>query len=312
MSDLSAPVEPVVEAPPAEQAPEPAAIHPSWEKTFEEAGIPDMLRPKLIEKIRADDASVQQQLQAARGTIDPVWQDFLKEATSAGVTPPDLIASYNAAAALKRDPIAFAADLSASIDQLVKEGKLTRPQAAAAQQQVADAAAQQIDDPTALLSPDSEKMAALQKQIEELQGTVTSAAQRQQAEREEAAQAQQAKEYGDRFFAEVDAQFEAHPVLKAANVDTKVAVARLADAMLAADSTNTLTEKSAIEAAIRQLDQVRTMGTAAPAAAGQRQQVPVQGGGAALPVPPAPGKFASEADRTAAMLAEAARVLASE
>ncbi len=307
----AAPTEPVAPAAPAAAAPvtppaEPAPLHPAWEQALE--AIPDMLRPKIVDQIRKSDTEAQRAIEAARGTIDPEWQKFLTAAQAAGATPEEMRQGWNAAQALQRDPIKFAADLTASIDQMVAAGKLTRPEAAAAKAQVDAAAAAQGAAPDDLLTPEGRELVEVRRQLAELSGTV----QGDLTARQQVQQEAEAQQYGDAFFAEIDTQFNAAN-LAGASVATRVAVARYADGLLDADATGSLTEKRAIEAAIVKLREASAeltpQATAPAAVVAPGAPLPVGGGSAALPVAPV-GKFATEADREAAMLAEAARVLA--
>jgi len=290
-------------APVAPEVVEPAPLHPAWEKALEP--IPDMLRTGIVDQIRTSDREAQKAIEAARGTIDPEWQKFLTSAQAAGATPSDLVAGWNTAQAIKTDPIGFSTDLNDNIDKLVKAGVLTRPEGAAAKVEAANAAAAQDSADDSLLTPEGKKLIEMQQRIEELSGTV----QQDLSAREQAQQNQQAQAYGDAFFAEIDNQFN-NGGLGGASNSTKVAVARYADSLLDADPTGTLTEAKAIEAAIVKMREAAGELTPKPAAPAALP-LPVGGGSSSMPST-MPTKFETEAARSAAMIAEAQRVLALE
>lgn len=284
--------EPIV-APDA--AAEPAPLHPAWEQALE--AIPDMLRPAIVDQIRKSDFEANKAIEAARGTIDPQWQSFLADAQGAGATPADLVNSWNAAQELRRDPLTFQKNLNTRIDELVALGQLTRAEGVQAKQDVAGELNQEL---AGLESPEAKRIAELEQRIVERE--------QRDAQREEQQTQQevdrQAQEYGDRFFAEVASQFAADPALANAAQQTQVVVAQLADKKMELDPTGTLTEAQAIAASIREL---KAWGSQQQQPAAQ-PNMPVSTG-SSLPAPVAQ-KFATENDRNAAMLAEAARVLA--
>jgi len=318
------PIVPVAEpvAPAAEPAAaaEPTALHPAWEKALE--AVPEYLRTPVIEQIRRSEVEAQSAIQAARGSIEPQWQELLTAARAAGVSPQELKVAWDSAQAIRSDPQAFAESLNKRIEELVADGTLTPRQGAAAKAEAAgaasDAAGAAIDDP--LLSPDAQKLIKLEQELEDLRNGLTTERQQQQQAALEQQRQQQQQAWGDQFFATVDTEFQYEqrmaaattPEAKAAVHNTRIALARLADTYLEADQTGTLTEAAAIKQAVAVLQQAQqTIATpaAAPAAQQQVQQIPVGGGSASVAARPSQ-KFTSEDEREKAMLEEAARFAA--
>jgi hypothetical protein len=283
------------------------SLHPSWDKTFEEtfaeAGIPDMLQPKvrekIAEKLRLDEAAVQRQIEAARGNVPPEWRSLLEEARAAGVTPKQLVDSYFAVEQLRTDPIAFQQQLNQEIDTAVEKGILTRAQGEEAKRQVDDAGDTfdlDADNPLA------KKLSAVEQKLAEQE------AREQQRQQEiEAQQAEQAEtQWAESFFATVQSSLNAateyaplmsDPAMAAQAQTLQITVARLAGSLM--DANPSFTEAQAINGAI---DQLRSVGAVPKAAA---PVPPVQAGSSAVPGQ-APQKL-TENDREAAMLAEALR-----
>lgn len=300
----AAPSAPLTDGAAAPSAPsEPAPLHPSWEKTFDEAGIPEMLRGKLAEKIRADEAAVQRQIEAARGNVPPEWQTLLTDARESNVTPKDLVDSYHAMQQLRTDPLAFQSQLNTEIDNLVAQGHLTRAEGAQAKadaQQVVDNA----DDIADFTTPEAKEIAELRKRLDEREQ-----AERLQREQEQQALAAQQEEQQliqqyDTLLADSKTAVLADPRLAgilaanpAAAQNAQINVARLADSMVQGGTAATYPE--AIKQAIDQLASLLPATSTAPTAP------PVQGGSSTLPVPQA--QKLSESDREAAMIAEGLR-----
>lgn len=286
------------------------ALHPSWEKTLDEAGIPDMLRPKLVEQIQRSERESQAAIEQARAaSIDPAWKQFVDSAAGAGATPEALVGAYNAAQAIQADPIAFHAQLTQQIDQLVEAGVLTRAQAAEQKQTVDDAVSSALDgdDP-------------IQKELAELKqwrAQQEANAQRQQTETQQRAAQAEAQQYAAEFHTQLRSQLAAATGIAEQEFGTDQAargfyqtVGRLAESVLANDPTDQITPEQAVQQALGSLGPLveANKRQAAPA----QPQVPgfpafsAASGSAAVPAPTAQ-KFENDDQRIAAMLAEAAR-----
>lgn len=286
------------------------SLHPAWAKTLDEAGIPDMLRPKLIEQIQRSERESQAAIEQARaGSIDPTWKQFVDSAAGAGATPEALVGAYNAAQAIQADPIAFHAQLTQQIDQLVEAGVLTRAQANEQKQTVDDAVASALDgdDP-------------IQKELAELKqwrAQQEANAQRQQTEAQQRAAQEEAQQYAAEFHTQLRTQLAAAAGMTEQDFGTDdnarqfyQTVGRLAESVLANDPTDQITPQQAVQQALGALGPL--------VEANKRQTAPAQqqtpgipafsaaAGSAAVPAPAAQ-KFANDDQRIQAMLAEAAR-----
>lgn len=317
MSDQAQPTP--TESAPAEQAPvSETGLHPSWDQTFndafESAGIPEMLRKpvidKVAEKIRADEAAVQRQIEAARGTVPQDWQQFLTEARQANVDPQQLVASYNAFELLRQDPQAFHEQLTSDINKLVSEGKLTPRQGAQLQAGVDQSAADQVD--IASLDPEARRIKELEDKLSDTEKWRRQEEARRQAEEDAIASEQQRvaeERWADNFFGQIDQALRADADFSPSLADEqyanqlKIAVARAAGAMLTPDSA--VTEQDVIVAAIADLKRLGLQ-PKVPAPAAAPGLPPVQGGGSAMPGQPKAKLTADQ--REAMMLAEAARL----
>ncbi|MCC6855866.1 MAG: hypothetical protein IT189_07375, partial [Microbacteriaceae bacterium] len=296
---------------------EPAALHPAWEKALE--ATPEYLRGPIVEQIRRSEVEAQSAIQAARGSIEPQWQELLTAARAGGVSPQELTIAWDSAQAIRTDPQAFAESLNKRIEELVKDGTLTAREGAAAKVEAAAAAGgAELDDP--LLSPEAQRLIKLEQELEDLRTGLSSERQQQQQAAQQQQEQQRQQEWGDKFFATVDTEFQyeqriaaaATPEAKLAVHNTRIALARLADTYLEADQTGTLTEEAAIKQAVAVLQQAQQTIASAPAvlaAQQQAQQIPV-GGGSSSVATVAAQKFATEDAREKAMLDEAARFAA--
>lgn len=302
----AAPVPPAPSVGDAGAAPTPDAVHPSWVETFDKAGIPDLLRPTLIEKIRADEAAVQRQIEAARGNVPPEWQEILTEARAQGITPKELYDSYNAISTLREDPLAFRDQLSAEIDAAVAAGRLTPREGQQAQQQIDNATDADLFE----ADPTAKALKEIQQRQEKTERELAERNQREQAEREQREQEQAAREqeqWLDNFFGSIKTTLSTHPSFQAAFADpesptavnAQITVARIAGGIL--DGGRAKDEAEAIQMAITQLESISATPKPAPGAI-----PPISGGGNAMPGQAPAGKM-SEAQREAAMLAEGLR-----
>ena len=285
-------------APAAEELP---AIHPSWQRALDDAAVPEMMRTPIIEQIRRTEAEYNKGIEKSRNDLPDEWRSFLTSAQQAGAAPADLTVAWNAAQAIREDPIAFLDNFSAQVDKLVTAGVLTRAEGAAAKADAAD----EVDDQVNLTSPEAQRIAALEAQIQQISQGQTA---QQQAQAQAAAEAD-AQDYADRFMAAVNASlpaigFTGDVATDPAAQQAQITVGRIADSMLAADTTGQLTPTAAIAAAINQVAAVMGRQVQVPGAA----QLPVHGGNAAVPAPVA-HKFTSEKDREAAMLEAAKQFL---
>lgn len=255
---------------------------PVWEAAFEKNGIPEMLRPGLRETARQSAAAAQKAIEQARGGGVPAeWQAFIGGATQSGVTPNALVDAWNAAQAIREDPIAFARDLNEAINQRVASGEITQQQAQQARvegaQAIADAA-----DPNAPLNMKTPE----QEQLEALQARLDAQEQRQTAQQvaDENAQIQyEAQQTAENFGRELLGQLTAGGYTQEAgtlNDDIIGSVGRIAAAALETDQTGTLTAQSAISTALATLNRISggPRAVAAPVVAGVPQQMPVGGG----------------------------------
>lgn len=308
MSDTSytAPVdESAAAAAPAEPIEE-AAIHPAWETAME--AVPDMIRGPLIAQIRKSDRESQQAIESARaGSVDPEWKSFFDGAREANLSPREITDTYNAALAIREDPIAFAKDLNAAINAGVKSGQFTQEQADQLKQQGAATIADAVDG-----EQFGSMKTADQTRMDELQARLDAQDQRQQAQFEQQSEQEvqaDAQQYAVHFFNELDGQMTAAGFV-GVTPETRAAVARIADSALNGDQTNTLTPQAAISHAISAL---KNFGQPAKGPVGPAIQMPIGGGNTSVGAVPAT-KFgndrAGKDAREAAMMAEAARVFA--
>lgn len=279
-------------------------VHPSWEKALE--AIPDMLRGPVIEQVRTSERESQSAIEKARAEATPAeWRALAADAADNGITVEELVSNYNSALSfreqLQADPDAFLASLSTEIDGLVASGQLTRKEAAAARKD--------LEATAEILSPDQERIRTMQAQLDQQE--------QRWADRDDQAssiqQAEAADAYVNEFFTAFDARMDANG-LAGVNEDTKAAVARIADSILTADTSDTITSEQAIDEGIRQLVQsVTAMGGTLPVRQGAAPRIPVNGGSSAVAAPEAQhfakGR-AGEGDRMAAMMAAAKNVMA--
>lgn len=283
-------VAPEAATPPAA---EPPAVHPAWERTFEEAGIPDMLRPKLIEQVRRSETEAQRAIEAARAEAVPAeWKAFIEQSAGANASPTELIQAWNATQQMINDPFTFLDNFQKGIDEAVAAGQITAPEGRTLKAQAADA----LGDPAALETDE-------QKQIRELTEWRT----QQEAATAQAQLDQQATQYANDFWNALDSTLATAKYTNLTD-EQKQSVADWADTALFNDPTQTLTIQKAMDAAVARL---ATFGIQpVPDAAPAPNQLPVQGGGNALPGVP-PQKFTTEAERKKAMLDGAASLFGS-
>jgi hypothetical protein len=272
---------------------------PVWEKAFDDAGIPDMLRPKLRETAKATTANAQKAIELARGGgVPPEWAAFIGGATESGVTPNALVDAWNAAQAIREDPLGFARDLNARINELTASGDITPAQAAAAREQGAQAIADAADPNAALnmKTPEQEALEAQQARLDAMEQQMTA---RQQAD-EDAQIQYEAQQNAENFGRELLTQLTAGGYTQEAgtlNDDIIGSVGRIAAAALETDQTGTLTAQAAISTALATLNRISGGPKAVeqPAVAGAPQQMPV-GGGRGAPGAEAKPTFGKDAN----------------
>lgn len=285
--------------------------HPAWEQAL--ATVADPLRAPIYKQIQETEREHQKALEQARtGSVEPAWRDFTALAKEAGVSPQDLIASYNMVEEIRQDPQKFATDLSAEIASAVAAGKLTAregQQAAAAGQAQLDAALGGGDD---LKTEEQKQLDLLQQQVAGM-----SAAQQAQFEAQQESQREVlAQQYYTGFNQEIETAFTTAGFPNASG-ETKAAVMRMADSALSGDPTGTLTVAQAATAAVGALVAFRNMqaGAPAPASAAAVLGAPPVGGGTGIPIT-VPQKFDNTPEgkkaRMAAMLEEGKRQLAAQ
>lgn len=285
-----APTEPTTEAP-VETPPTEEAIHPAWEKAME--AVPEIIRGPLVEQIRRSDAEAKKAIETARSSagadIDPAWREFITDSTNNGISPNDLVESWNNLNALQQamleDPDGFMDDLNNQLNQMVAAGQITRRQA---QQVQGDAVAE-------LQTPEMQEIAALKQQIQQNE--------QRWADVDQAATQQQINEavedYSRSFLEQINGAFVANG-LGQIPAESKLGIAQIAASLL--DSNERLTEDQGIKIAIDRYKVMVGAPASAPAAPGAP---PVGGGSQALPAQT--NKFHDYDEREAAMLAEARR-----
>ena len=281
------------DAPAADAAPaveEQTPLHPAWARTLDDAGIPDMLRPKLIEQIRRSEAEANSAVEKAKSeSVDPTWRAFIEMSQGVNATPEDLVRSWNASQEMVQDPFGHMDRFTAQVDELVKSGQMPARQGA----QIKRDEQQQVNEIVGLDTPEQQQIAALQKRLDEQDN--------QRAQQDEQFQAD---DYADLFYGELD---KAASPLEGMTQDRYDNIRDLADTALFNDNTGRLTPAVAIANAIARLG--FKAGQAAPAAG--TPPLPIGGGGSSIPGQ-TPVKFTDEKGRQAAMLEEARRVLAQD
>lgn len=277
--------------PPAPAPNEPPAVHPAWDKALE--GIPELWQKPVREQIKATEAEYQRAIEQARqGGVPEDWRGLYQQAQEAGLSPDDLVNGYisqqNLLQAMVEDPDQFVADISAQIDQAVAAGQLTRKEGAALKRDAAGAAAEAGGDD--LLTPE-------QKQIQELQQRIEARDQREAQQQQEWATQQQqqemqqiADEEAGSFIDAVMNAFDTDPQLAGAEAGTRQIAAQVANGLLDADQTGTLSYEAAAAQAIAMLRTQLGWG-GAPAPQGQPSAAQAIGGGGTAPLGQQPAKF---------------------
>ena len=251
---------------------------PEWEAAL--SVVPDGLRGNLYKQIRTSEAEAQKAVEAARqSSVEPAWRDFAAQAKEAGVDPTTLIESYNIRQQLLQDPQSFYTQLKTEIDAAVAAGQITRAEGAAA---TAQAQAQAADVGDQLRTPEQEELDQLKQQFNEM-----SALQKQQYQAAvEQQQEAQAKVYYDDFTNLTFNTFD-QAGYGNANIETKIAVMRMADSALNGDTTGTLTEQQAISGAFQALLAFRDAQPGQVAAQAQQPGAMPVGGGRGMAAPEA-------------------------
>jgi hypothetical protein len=300
MSDFApggAPAQPPVQPDPAAGQPpaapeQPAAIHPSWDKAM--AAIPDVLRGPLIEQIRTTDREYQQELERRGKQAAPEeWQSLIADAAAAGVSPQDLIQSYDNAQAIRQDPVGFVIQLTELVDQRMalpatdpnhltaREGYRMKADAAAGVSQITGQPSTGALD-EALETPEGKAIAALRKELEtdrEQRAAQTAQQQREQEQRAEEQRQADAASFAQQFISSIETK------MSGATPGQQNIVATVANSLIQGDQTGKLTMDQAIDFAIKSArDNGMVWQDAAPAAPQPGQPVPPLGAGsAALP-----------------------------
>jgi hypothetical protein len=291
-ADAAPAAAPATEAAPATPVVEdaPPALHPAWARTLDDAGIPEMLRPKLIEQIRRSEAEANSAVEKAKSeSVDPSWKAFIEMSQGVNATPEDLVRSWNATQEMVNDPFGHMDRFTAQVDELVKSGQMPARTGAAVK---ADEQ-QQVNEVMGLETPEQQQIAALQKRLDD-----------QDTQRTQKAEADSAEEYADLFYGELDKAIATLDGMDQAKYDN---LRDLADTMLFNDNTGRLTPETAITNAIARLG---LTAKAAEAPAGT-PPLPIGGGGSSLPGQ-APTKYTDDKSRNAAMLEEGRRILAQD
>lgn len=293
---------------------------PVWEAAFDKQAIPEMLRPGLREVARQSAAQAQKAIEQARGGGVPAeWAAFIGSAAESGVTPNALVDAWNAAQAIREDPIAFAQNLNVAINKLVASGDITPEQGAQARAEGAQAIADAADPNAALnlKTPEQERLDALQARLDAQDQRQTA----EQQEREDAQIQQEAADYAQNFGRELLAQLTTGGYTEEAgtlNDDVIGSVGRIAAASLETDTTGTLTIESAISTALATLNRISggPKPVEQPAAVAAAQQMPVGGGRGAPAAAAAPvfgkdanGQRAERQHREQMMMEEGLRIL---
>lgn len=297
---------------------EPYTLHPAWESAMEV--VPDLVRGPLIEQIRKSERESQKAIETARGGgVAPEWQAFMGEAQAGGINPTDLVDAWNAAAAIREDPMSFARDLNARITELQKSGQITSAQAQQARAEGAAAIEDAIDpNSTPLETAEAKQIRDLQARLDDRDQRETQQQQEQRQANEDYQIQQEADAYAVNFRNELYAQLEGAGYTQAAgtlNEQIVTAVGRIAASALEGDPTGTLSAQAAVGSALQTLISISGGPQAVAPAPGiaPRPQYPVGGGrpGVAAAAPQSfTNDLAGKKAREAAMMAEAAKIFA--
>jgi hypothetical protein len=229
--------------------------HPSWNSTLEM--FPDgPQREALLSQIRESDTNSQKAIETARSNAAPEdWRGLIDAASEAGLTPDELGQAYNQLDEMREsiaaDPDAWLTGMHAEIDRAVAAGQLTRAAGAAAHRE-ANAAANE-DDTVDLDTPEQQRLAKLQERLDaQEQRWEQEEQRRQQAEQEQFDRENQAdtERQTQEFVQTFDGAFEADPVLKQVEPETRFIVANHAINLMA--SNPDLTAEKATSEAINQ------------------------------------------------------------
>ena len=299
-------------------ADEPYTLHPAWESAMEV--VPELVRGPLIEQIRKSERESQKAIETARGGgVAPEWQAFMGEAQAGGINPTDLVDAWNAAAAIREDPMSFARDLNARITELQKSGQITSAQAQQARAEGAAAIEDAIDpNSTPLETAEAKQIRDLQARLDDRDQRETQQQQEQRQATEDYQIQQEADAYAVNFRNELYAQLEGAGYTENAgtlNEQIVTAVGRIAASALEGDPTGTLSAQAAVSSALQTLISISGGPQAVAAAPGiaPRTQYPV-GGGRPGVAAAAPQSFTNDLEgkkaREAAMMAEAAKIFA--
>lgn len=198
--------EPVAPAAPA--TPEPPvdySTHPVWGNAL--APIPDLLRGPIVETIRESERQAQTAIEAARANSTPAeWRQLIEEAKTAGVTPEQLVESYEGQRAmgelLHSDPDAFLSEIQGQVDAMVQAGQITRRQGQAAMQQAQQVAA----DAQPILSDSDQRLADMQAKLDRIEQERAAEQERQRAALEQQQHDAQLEQEANEFFDTFDAE----------------------------------------------------------------------------------------------------------
>lgn len=277
------------------------AIHPSWDKAL--AAVPESLRGPIYEQIRTSERESQSAIEKARENATPdEWRALVSEAAEVGLTPAELVDSYNATNGMRQqiaeDPDAFLSNLTEQVRAAVRAGDLTAKQGSALLQDAQD----QVDD-TVELDPRDAQIRELQERQERFE--------QGQMQQQEAAEYQQqlaeAEQTGQDFINQMNNQFEVNG-MAGLEGKTKAIIAGYANDLL--EENENLTAEAAATQAVAEFKQRFNIQTAPAPAAGQ-PRVPIGGGSNGVPVQGAP-KFSTAQERDAAMVALAKQMVASD
>jgi hypothetical protein len=282
-----------------QQAP---TLHPSWQPAYD--AIPEDLRDTpwgkgLVEKISESERNARKAIDDAKGAgIPEEWAGLIEEANGAGLSPSDLADAFNSSTAMRdmiaNDPDAFLEDLKNEILASVESGAIT-PKEGSKLMAAGKEAADEVDLQTGQKNPELE---ALQKRLDERDRRDQEAQTQWEQEQEEQQAIAEAEKAGEDFISAAEAAFQEHG-LAGRTGNTKQIIAQVAAGLM--DGTDA-TPKQAMDEAIKRFQQEFGL----EVTVGQTNALPIGGGSSSMPAAGAP-KFESDKDRTAAMLAEAAR-----
>ncbi len=177
------------------------ALHESWVKAFDDAGIPDLMRKPLADQIRRSEAAANKRIEElSQRQMPEDWAELYQQAQAAGITPQQFVEDYNGARGIQADPVGFMVAMRDQIDAMVARGEMTAYEGYQAKQNAAASANGQAaaDGEPGWESPQDAELRQLREQLAQVQqGQTQFISQQQQREQQqqEAWEAQQAEAY---------------------------------------------------------------------------------------------------------------------